>query len=358
MARLTGMRVVVAGAGAIGSAIALKLLGEGAEVILADPAPKGPNASRVAAGMLAPAMEAALDPLAATHFELLRSARDLWPALAEQLAPFGGRLDRSGALWVGGEAEVAAMRDRLIQADAVAESLDGAAAEALSPGLVAPAGAVFTPEDWTLDPVAMLDALRAALEAEGGAVRALAVRGWRQGRALLSDGSEMEADVLVLAAGLAMEGMIDPPPELAHLQPIKGQIISLAASAPVSGPSVRGDGIYVAPRASGPIAGATMEAGRRDLEVDPLAVARLQAAAARIYPALASAVATGAAGVRAGAPDGLPLVGPSREPGVWLAMGARRNGWLLAPLIAAMVADQLAGDPGGGFAAGFDPARF
>jgi glycine oxidase len=42
----------------------------------------------------------------------------------------------------------------------------------------------------------------------------------------------------------------------------------------------------------------------------------------------------------------LPLVGASHTPGVVLAVGARRNGWLLAPLIAAAVARCAAGaDP-------------
>ncbi|HEY5411375.1 MAG TPA: FAD-dependent oxidoreductase [Caulobacteraceae bacterium] len=358
MARLSGMRVAVAGAGAIGSAIALKLQDEGAKVLLADPAPAGPNASRVAAGMLAPALEAVLDRMAADHFPLLRAARDLWPALAERLVPFGARLDRSGALWVGDEASNAAALAGLIGIGAEAEALATGPAQGLSQGLEAPAGAVFTAEDWTLDPGPMLAALHAAFEAEGGALRLAAIRGWRQGRAQLSDAGAAEADVLVLAAGLEAEDLAEAPPELVHLEPIKGQLIRLDGAAPRSGPVVRGEGIYVAPRASGAIAGATMEPGRRDLEVEPATVDRLRAAAARLFPALATASAIGAAGVRAGTPDGLPLVGPSRTPGMWLAMGARRNGWLLALLIAETIADQLAGEAGGRFARLFDPARF
>ena len=69
--RLKGLRVIVAGSGAVGQVAALKLLDEGAEVRLFDPAPLGANASGVAAGMLAPAFEAVLDPLAAGHFGLL-----------------------------------------------------------------------------------------------------------------------------------------------------------------------------------------------------------------------------------------------------------------------------------------------
>ena len=342
MGRLTGRRIVVAGAGAVGSVLALRLRDDGAEVLLADPAPLGANASGVAAGMLAPAFEAALDPVSAGHFELLKAARDLWPALAERL---GVALDRSGALWVGDEASNTAVFSRL-------ETL-GARAEMRA----APTPAVFTPEDWTLEPRATLAALRRAFIEAGGETRAAAVQAWSGRVARLADGSSLEADLLVLAAGLSPEGMADPPAELKALHPIKGQIASLEAAAPQDGPVARGEGIYVVPRAGGPIVGATMEVGLRGTVVDPAATEQLRAAAARLFPALAVAPATGAAGVRAATLDGLPLVGASNIPGVWLAMGARRNGWLLAPLIAGVIADHLAGGDGGEWAKAFAPGR-
>ena len=355
MSRLSGRRIVVAGAGAIGSVLALRLRAEDAEVLLADPAPLGANASGVAAGMLAPAFEAALDPASAGHFDLLKTARDLWPELAARV---GGALDRSGALWVGDGESNPDMLARLVRVGGHAERVAPAAVHALSPGLRASVGAVFTPEDWTLDPDAMLAGLRHAFEAAGGTSRSAAVSSWSAGAARMSDGTQAEADALILAAGLAAEGLASPPEELAALQPIKGQIVSLQASGPRAGPVVRGEGVYVVPRGSGPIVGATMEAGVRDLTVDPVVVASLASAAARLFPTLAGAPASGQAGVRASAPDGLPLVGESRTPGVWLAMGARRNGWLLAPLIAEVLADQLAGGEGGPPAALFRPDRF
>ena len=355
MGRLSGRRVVVAGAGAVGAVLALRLRDEGAEVLLTDPAPLGANASGVAAGMLAPAFEAALDPTSAGHFELLLAARDLWPLLAERAA---ASLDRSGALWVADEASNAALLARLASLGAAAEPLAARAAERLSAGLMAPGGAVFTSEDWTLDPLAALARLRRVLEEEGGEVRAATVQRWTGTAVELSDGSAAPADALVLAAGLAADGFATPPAELAVLQPIKGQLVSLGSEAPRGGPVARGEGIYVVPRPGGPIAGATMEPGVRDLAADPAAAERLKAAAARLYPALARAQATGAAGIRAATPDGLPLVGESRTPGVWMAMGARRNGWLLAPLIAELLADQLAGAHGGPWARLLEPDRF
>ena len=355
MGRLSGRRIVVVGAGAVGAVLALRLRDEGAEVLLADPAPLGANASGVAAGMLAPAFEAALDPVSAGHFELLRTARDLWPELASRV---GSRLDRSGALWIGDQASNAAMLARLAGLGAAAELLNTPAAERISAGLIAPGGAVFTSEDWTLDPMAMLAGIRRTFEARGGEMRTAAVQSWGGEGVAFSDGAAAPADSLVLAAGLAPTGFDPPPEELAALQPIKGQLASVTGAAPRGGPVVRGEGIYLVPRAAGPIAGATMEPGARDLSVDPDAVERLRAAAVGLYPDLAGAAAIGAAGIRAATPDGLPLVGESRTPGVWLAMGARRNGWLLAPLIADVLADQLTGGDGGPWARLFAPDRF
>ena len=63
-------------------------------------------------------------------------------------------------------------------------------------------------------------------------------------------------------------------------------------------------------------------------------------------------------GVRAATSDGLPMVGASAAPGVVLAVGARRNGWLLAPLVAQLVAACVTGRDPGPYAAALDPARF
>src|ERR1700743_2955789 len=92
-----GPKVIVAGAGALGLSTALALADAGCSVTVCDPA-KGPQASAVAAGMLAPVFEAALDAETAGHLDLMLAARDLWPALALRA---GIALDRSGTAAVG-----------------------------------------------------------------------------------------------------------------------------------------------------------------------------------------------------------------------------------------------------------------
>jgi glycine oxidase len=98
-----------------------------------------------------------------------------------------------------------------------------------------------------------------------------------------------------------------------------------------------------------------MEPGRT---ADPAAARQLNAIAKAHFPELAGLEPAINWGVRAGTKDGLPLVGPSSRPGILVAVGARRNGWLLAPLVAEMTAAYLAGADPGGYARAFDPRRF
>jgi len=322
MAKLTGARVTVAGAGALGLTIALALAQAGARVTVHDPAAPGDNASGVAAGMLAPAFEAALDPVSADDFDLLLAARDLWPAMAETA---GIDLDRSGAAYYGEHIGAVAARLKALGAQA---------------GVYG--DRVYTREDWRLSPRVALAALRSAAERAGVRFEPAPA------------GPPADGETLVLATGAEGAGLA---PELALLEPIKGHILRLSGG-PDIGPVIRGDGIYICPDPAGAIVGATMERGLADRAVDPARVAALRAAAQELLPELADLTATVETGVRAATADGLPLVGFSAAPNVILAVGARRNGWLLAPLVARTVAAYLAGEDPGPYAARLDPRRF
>ena len=330
MSEVKGLSVAVAGAGAIGSVCALILARRGAKVILADPAEVGDNASGVAAGMLAPVSEALLDARSEGHFPLLRAAQRSWDLLLPDLAR---RLDRSGALIEAGDAEALMARARGIGAEL--DPIDATEARRRCPGLAPDGPWLFTPEDWRLEPRAMLAALHQALREAGG----ITVR----------------ADVATLSGADLIVHATGPGP---GLTPIKGQILRFPGVGSGAGPVVRGEGIYLASTPEGVVAGATREEGRADRLIDAEAVRMLRARAIRLLPWLEGAEVQAQAGVRAATPDGLPLVGPTGEPNVMVARGARRNGWLLAPLIAQVVLERLAGPARSAAAIAFDPARF
>lgn len=314
----TGAGVTVAGAGALGLCIALALARAGRPVTVCDPAPVGDNASGVAAGMLAPVFETVLDAQGGEQLDLLRAARDLWPAFLDM------PLDRSGAVYRG---------DRV---DEVRARLDALGADWRDT-----ADGPLTMEDWRLDAGAAMTRLYVTAERAG--VRF-------EGRGLTAD----DVGLRVLATGSGGAGLA---PELACLTPVKGHILRLAGG-PAGGSVVRGDGVYLCPDPAGALLGATMEAGLDDRRVDPDQVAGLRRRGERLWPELAGLRARADVGVRAATPDGLPMVGWSARPDTLLAVGARRNGWLLAPLVARTVAAYVAGDDPGSYAARLDPRRF
>ncbi|MCC7268206.1 MAG: FAD-dependent oxidoreductase [Caulobacteraceae bacterium] len=319
------VKVVIVGGGALGAAAAFALAEAGCEVVVVDAAGP-PNASAVAAGMLAPAMEAALDRAATAHAVLLRRARAAWPDFARRA---GIVLVERGAWALGSAGFVAGVRARLdgagfaVGGQGLAEARD--AVRGLAEGLE---DAVFSPDDAVLDAPLALAALKAAVQARGGR--------WLEGVAeqivpggVRTSAGELACDRLILATGFG-QGLA---PETAQLAPIKGHILTAEGFA-YDGPVLRGEGVYVAPAAGAVRIGATMEAGVSDLAVSPAAVAALRAAAARLLPALAEVPVTVRTGVRAATPDDLPWVGPAADGATLLAVGARRNGWLLAPLVA------------------------
>jgi glycine oxidase len=335
-----GAKVIVAGAGALGLGAALALAEAGCAVSVWDPASEG-SASAVAAGMLAPGFESALDTASAGDLDLLLAARNLWPALA---ARTGVEIDRSGTAAVGSPAWLAGVSGRLAALGLRGSDLPRNLLDDLAPGLAPGLEGLLLREDWRLEPRAALAALRQAAEAAGVEFRAAAVR------------ERGAADWLVIATG-ADPGLADLAPELADLTPIKGQILrfSEVRGGPIS---LRGEGCYAVPGADGLAVGATMEPGRRDMAPDAAALAPLAAAAGRMFPGLAGGAFAVSVGVRAATADGLPMVGPSRTPGVILAVGARRNGWLLAPLVAQLVTACAMGHDSGPYAARLAPSRF
>ncbi|HEX4711207.1 MAG TPA: FAD-dependent oxidoreductase [Phenylobacterium sp.] len=332
--------MIVAGAGALGLNAALALADAGCSVSVWDPT-DGPNASAVAAGMLAPVFEAALDAETAGDLDLLLAARNLWAGLA---ARAGIEVDRSGTAAVGSEAWLAEVRAGLTRLGLRGADLPRDTLEDLAPGVAPGLQAVLVREDWRLEPGPALRALRQAALAAGVVFRGEAAR--ERGR----------VDWLVVATG-AGQGLARAAPELARLSPIKGQILRFPD---VTGGrvSLRGEGAYAVPATGGLAVGATMEPGVDDPRVDPVTLAPLVHAAGRLFPALDGATFAAAAGVRAATPDGLPMAGPSATPGVILAVGARRNGWLLAPLVAQVVTACVTGRDAGPYAVRLDPARF
>ena len=326
MGDLSKARIVVVGAGVLGLSCAAVLKQRGARVEVIDDRPDESNASAVAAGMIAPALEAALEGGDAGRAELYREAASRWPAFAEA---FGVNFWRDGADWLG-------------SVDPLAERL-----ETLGFAFVRRSVGLFVPSESRVAP-------RQALVSLGAGLTRAAATVTEAGQYLGRTG----IDAVVIASGWraaalrGMGGLAD------HVTPVKGQILVLDGSGFVTR-TTRDEGVYLVPGGEGVIVGATMETGRSDTEVEMTTVRRLRAAAAALVPALADAPLKAArAGVRGATPDGLPLVGATSVERTFVALAPRRNGWLLAPLVAETVAAAISGEPPPPFAEAFRPDRF
>lgn len=329
--------VIVIGAGVLGLCTAAELAVRGHAVTVIDPG--GPNASSVAAGMIAPALESLLDDVTADRAALLKRARDLWPAFAET---HGLKLLREGADWRGPEPDGAATRLRALGFEAQA-NLNG----------------LTTPDDWRIE---VAPALKALARTPGlTMVRGQVVRlsgDARRWRVEANDGRVWFTATVVLATG-AGEPIAGLPDSVAAgvsaITPIRGQLTFVAMTVPPR--VVRGPGVYAAPCEGGVVIGATMEPGRRDLEPDPVEAAR-QIAAGLALLDVTGEIGQTRVGIRGATADGLPLAGPSGEPGLHLALAPRRNGWLMGPVVARTTADGIEGRPPVADAAALDPLRF
>ncbi|MBX7196088.1 MAG: FAD-dependent oxidoreductase, partial [Sandaracinaceae bacterium] len=106
--------------------------------------------------------------------------------------------------------------------------------------------------------------------------------------------------------------------------------------------------VYLVPRPDGRlIVGATVEEQGYDTTVTAGGVHELLREAYRLLPDVAEVELLGVtAGLRPGTPDNLPRIGPGEVPGLVLATGHYRNGILLAPITAALVAGAIANEAG------------
>jgi glycine oxidase len=373
--------VVIVGAGVIGLASAWRLAQAGAAVVVVDPAP-GSGASGVAAGMLAPVTEARLGEEALLALNRASWAR--WPDFAAEVEsatgrPVGYRAD--GTLMVALDADDRAVLDDLAgrhRAMGLAvEALRGREARALEPGLAPGVRAgLLAADERSVDPAALVDALRAAAEAAGATVvtrsveRVVATPGGHRvtGVALAGgDGGAVEAATVLLAAGTwsaSVAGVPDrarPP-----VRPIRGEVLTLRQ--PPGDPLVartvrgivRGSSIYLVPRDDGRVViGATVEERGFDTTATAGGAYELLRDALAIVPGLDDAELVAVrAGLRPGSPDDLPMIGASGVEGLAVATGHHRNGILLTPVTAEAVAALLTGGVVPVEAAACDPRRF
>lgn len=158
-----------------------------------------------------------------------------------------------------------------------------------------------------------------------------------------AEGTEWQADRVIVAAG-SWSGQIGTAPALPPaVKPIRGQLLRLRWNGPPLGHIIWGPDCYIVPWQNGIVlVGATVEDVGFDERVTVAGVRQLLHAAGELLPGVTGATFVEArAGLRPASDDGLPIIrrASAALPRLIYATGHYRNGVLLAPLTAKLVAD-------------------
>jgi len=349
--------VAVVGAGVIGLSIAWRLTLRGLTTAVFERATVGAGSSLAASGMLAAAAEH--EPGGQDLLVLALESQRQWPQFRAQLeAQSGQHIDfrESGTLVVAlARDEVERLRfrhDLHVRCGLPTRWLGGAEVRAMEPALrPSVAAGFYCADDHQVDPPLMMAALRAAFAAAGGrliehcAVTGVDLEGGRAAGIVTAAGG-CRARTVVLTAG-AWTGTVLPPGLTVPVRPLKGQALAVRTT-PATGSLahiVWTEHIHMAPKSDGRmIVGATVEERGFDDAITAGGVYAVLEGARRAFPAIEEMAIEGVwTGLRPSSIDDAPILGATSIPGLAIATGHHRNGYLLAPATAlaieALIAD-------------------
>lgn len=348
--------VIIIGGGIIGLSLAVVLRKRGASVLVVERGEPGREASHAAGGMLVDCpleTPTALQPLATA------SAR-MYPEFVHELEIESGMKvdlrDQGTILFLAPE-QVHELPEFTL------ERLLPVSLAEMEPVLAGPTQPAFYLKERSVDPRALSAAAwrtaknRGVDFSSGDEVTAVTVT---EGRVtgVKTTKTAVHAAKIVNCAG-AWSGQI--PPHAFPTRPVKGQMLCLIMpSRSLLKHVIRSPHVYLIPRSDGRLlVGATVEEAGFDKRTDRDTIQRLHRAALALVPKLADAkILEDWAGLRPGTPDALPILGATETPGYYVATGHFRDGILLAPITAQVMADVITGCVARYDLKAFDPHRF
>lgn len=344
------MRVLVLGAGIIGTTVAEALAARQAEVTVLDMRGTGRGCSQASAGMLAPYIEAdGSTPL----LTLCTRSLALFDGFVGRLLESSrGAIEysRTGTLEVAldedGAARLLGTKVWLDTTGVESEWLDGDAVRVFEPSVTPAAiGGLLTPDHGLVGVESLLSAVVQQAKLSGVTfefpVEVFSVEQHRDTVEVRTADRVYTADTVVLAAGSWSRRIrvanVPPLP----VRPIRGQLLHLQwCEGDQPGRIVWGPHCYAVPWSDGSLlVGATAEDVGFDEGTTVSGVQGLTTAATELLPHASGArIESIKVGLRPSLPDGLPAIGPfANAPRVIAATGHFRNGVLLAPLTAEFV---------------------
>lgn len=338
--------VLIVGGGMIGMAIAVELALRGRAVTVLTRS-TSEAAGLAAAGMLAPQAEE-IDH--AALLDLCVRSRSLYPDWIAKLEELSGQ---SAGYWPCGilaplySSPSVSTHLPGTESSLPRQWLDQMAIRYAQPGLGADVvGGWWYPEDGQVDNRALMAVLKGAAEGLGVRIQTgITLTGLRQRcgqiQSVQTTAEDWHAHHYVLALGAWSHDLLPLP-----VHPCKGQMLSLQGADRLETPLRRvlfGEDIYIVPRQNGRIViGATSERVGFQPGNTAAGIQALLQRATRLVPGLeALTIEELWWGFRPTPPDELPILGESPWENLTLATGHHRNGVLLAPVTASLLADRI-----------------
>ena len=339
--------VAILGAGIVGAACAYECAASGLRVVVVEPGVPAGGASAAGMGHLV-VMDDSPAQLALTHY-----SRECWRQLRETL-PEAVEFEQCGTLWVAADDEemqaVHAKQKTYAACGVASEVLDERGLREAEPHLrEGLAGALRVPEDSVIYPPAAAGHFLARAQQMGAKLlygkRAVQAE---NGNVVLEDSTRLGAGHIVIATGtdVSLCPSVTVHRRKGHLAitdrypgALRHQLVELGYLK--SAHSITEDSVAfnVQPRKTGQLLiGSSRQYGDLSAQAEPQMLQRMLDRAVEYMPMLAGlSVIRVWTGFRAATPDKLPVIGPTADDSVLLAMGFEGLGITNAPAAARLV---------------------
>jgi glycine oxidase len=344
---------IIVGAGIIALSLAIELRKRGLSVLIVEKGQPGREASHAAGGMLVdfpPETNPALQALA-------NASTRMFPEFVHELEDESGRkidLRSQGTLYFLHDDQPVALREQYPAPAALSE---------LEPAFIACSEVPLFLRERCVDPRDLTNAAIAAarhrevdFSSDDEVIEITIARNSITG--VRTRKTHFGAGMVVNCAG-AWAGQISPVP--VPTRPVKGQMLCVAMpEKELIRHTIRARDVYLIPRSDGRLLiGTTLEEAGFDKQTVPDTLQRLRQAALNLVPRLADArILEAWAGLRPGTPDNLPILGRTETAGYFVATGHFRDGIMLSPITAQLMAAVISEQPTSLDISKFSPVRF